>query len=133
MNRRDGFSLIEALVALTVAAVALLAIFELQHQLSAGQRRYETALRAAEGQRDALTLLRDLNPVEQPTGSLPLGGGRGIAWTSTPLGPFRDVRPGPGGTGLHQVRLYRLHVRIVDPAAGGPRAFDLDRLGWRRI
>ena len=36
---RDGFSLIEALVALAIAAMTLTAIFELQQQMIRGQRR----------------------------------------------------------------------------------------------
>ena len=36
---RQGFSLIEALVALAIAAMVLTAIFELQQQMARGQRR----------------------------------------------------------------------------------------------
>ena len=132
MTRRDGFRLIEALVALTIAAVALLAIFELQHQLVDGQRRYEAALRGTERQRDALALLRDLNPVERPQGVLPLAGGGAVSWTATPLGPFRTATPKPAEPSLYQVRLYRLRVRITETDGALNTAFDLDRVGWRK-
>ena len=47
--RRDaGFSLIEALVALIIAAMALAGVLELQRQLADGQQRYEPAPVVAE-------------------------------------------------------------------------------------
>jgi len=53
---RDGFSLVEALVALAVASMALLAVFALQQQLARGQQRHQAALELVRLQRNALAL-----------------------------------------------------------------------------
>jgi prepilin-type N-terminal cleavage/methylation domain-containing protein len=89
---RRGFSLVEALIALIIAALVLMAIFELQRQLSRDQARYEQAIAAADRRRNALVLLRDLNPTERPSGALPLSGGRVIRWTAAPPDPAARQR-----------------------------------------
>ena len=63
---KRGFSLLEALIALAIAAMAFAAIFELQHQLVDGQRRYEAAIAKADVKKNALVLIEDINPDETP-------------------------------------------------------------------
>ena len=128
MSAKAGFSLIEALVALIVAAVSLLAIFELQRQMTRAQARYERAFEDSRRQRNALAMLEHLNPAERPQGVLAEGGGRQMRWTSTPLTPFRPVQ---GRGSRHEVRLYRLHVRLLAADGGVATTFELDRVGWR--
>jgi len=132
MNRRAGFSLVEALIALIIAALVLMAIFELQRQLSQDQARYEEALAAAETRRNALVLLRGINPTERPSGALSLGGGRAMRWTATPIAPARPNVRYPVGRGDHEMRLWRLSVRVDDPRGVAIDRFELDQLGWRR-
>lgn len=132
MSRRGGFSLIEALIALLIAALVLMAIFELQRQLSHDQARYEQALAAAERRRNALVLLQDINPSERPSGSLTLGGGRSVRWSAEPLTPPRINADYPAGAGDYELRLWRLSVRIENAQGAVTDAFPLDRLGWRR-
>ena len=132
MKARSGFSLIEALVALAVAAICLLALFELQRQLTTAERRNEQALAGLALQRDALALLRDINPSERPTGQLPLGQGRRLSWTARPMTETRPNTAYDGGQGAFDLRLYRLRVRLLAADGTELNAFDLDRVGWRR-
>ena len=133
MNARAGFSLIEALVALIVAAMALTAIFELQQQLVRGQLRYERALGLAQLERDALALTRDINPTAAPNGDAPLTGGRTIRWTSTPLSAPQPNLDFPKGPGRYEVRLYRVRVDILDPRRRLLGQLAFERMGWRRL
>ncbi len=133
MSRRAGFSLVEALIALIIAALVLMAIFELQRQLSHDQARYEQALAAADRRRNALVLLRDLNPTERPTGALPLAGGRALRWSATPLTAPRINADYPTGQGDYEMRLWRLDVRIDNAQGVAVDRFQLDRVGWRRM
>ena len=55
-RRREGFSLIEALVALAIAAMTLTAIFELQQQMIRGQRRAADVMEQVAAQENALAL-----------------------------------------------------------------------------
>jgi prepilin-type N-terminal cleavage/methylation domain-containing protein len=130
---RRGFSLVEALIALIIAALVLMAIFELQRQLSGDQARYEQAITAADRRRNALVLLRDVNPTERPNGALPLSGGRVVRWTAAPLTRPRINANYPTGQGDYEMRLWRLSVRIETARGVATDAFPLDRLGWRRL
>lgn len=133
MSHKRGFSLVEALIALIVAAMVLMAIFELQRQLSQDQARYEQAIAAADRRRNALVLLRDINPTASPSGALSLSGGRVVHWTATPLTPPRRNADYPTGQGDYEMRLWRLSVRIDNARGQATDVFELDRLGWRRL
>jgi prepilin-type N-terminal cleavage/methylation domain-containing protein len=132
MKTRSGFSLIEALVALAIAAMCLLALLALQRQLTRAEHRYEQALTGVALQRDALALLRDINPTERPTGQLPLGQGRRLSWTAQPLTGTHSNTAYEGGQGDYDLRLYRLRVRLLAADGTELNSFDLDRVGWRR-
>lgn len=86
-RRARGFSLIEALIALIIAAISLAAVLELQRQLADGQARYQRALELAQLQRDAIVLTEDVNPAERPDGVARLSGGRSLRWRAEPRGP----------------------------------------------
>jgi prepilin-type N-terminal cleavage/methylation domain-containing protein len=133
MRRRSGFSLIEALVALAVAAMALLAIFSLQQQLAEGERRHTRTLELVALQRNALALTQDLNPTAEPRGSLRLAGGQTMSWTTEPrTAPHTNVGL-PVGEGAFEVRLYRVRVDITDARGARLGGLDFDRVGWRRL
>ncbi|HEY5412320.1 MAG TPA: hypothetical protein VIJ94_16495 [Caulobacteraceae bacterium] len=114
-----------------IAAMALLAVFELQHQLADGQRRYEAALALASLQRDAISLTEDLNPMAEPAGEREMAGGRRLIWRASSLTEIRPQLGYPSGAGQFDVRLYRLDVDILDPHGGRIGGVSLDRLGWR--
>jgi len=131
--KRDGFSLIEALVALTVAAMVLLAVLELQHQIADGEAHYERALALAGVQRNAMALTEDINPAEKPAGEIPMAGGRILRWTSTPVTGFRRNVAYPAGNGRFEVRLYRLRVDLYDGQRRPLGTLSFDRVGWRPV
>jgi prepilin-type N-terminal cleavage/methylation domain-containing protein len=132
-SRRRGFSLIEALVALIIAAIALSAALELQRQLADGQRRYQRALTLAGLERDAMALTAEVNPTLQPQGAVALAGGRSLRWTATPrTGP--ELNAGSPGAGRRfELRLYRMGVRIFDADGAVLGQLNFDRVGWRRL
>jgi prepilin-type N-terminal cleavage/methylation domain-containing protein len=133
MTSRRGFSLIEALVALIIAAMALAGVLELQRQLADGQARDQRALDLARLERDAMALTQDLNPTDRPTGEAALAGGRSFSWQAAPLGaPALNAGSRQSGR-AYELRLYRLTIRILG-AAGEPLGqFAYDRVGWRRL
>jgi type II secretory pathway pseudopilin PulG len=128
-----GFSLIEALVALIIAALALAGVLELQRQLADGQRRYEQALMVAGLQRDAIVLLTDVNPTATPQGTVPLTAGRSLRWTSTarsqPTLNTGAIRVGR----RFELRLYRVQATIVDRDGATLGFLAFDRVGWRKL
>ncbi len=132
-SRRGGFSLIEALVALTIAAITLTAVFELQSQLVRSQERASRVIEQVAAQENALALLRDLNPMETPQGEIVIPDGDTIRWTSEPLGQPRLNTGFPTGDGLYQVQRHAVTVTIERArGAASPPPMTFDRLGYRR-
>jgi prepilin-type N-terminal cleavage/methylation domain-containing protein len=130
---RQGFSLIEALVALAIAAMVLTAIFELQQQMARGQRRAADALEQVAAQENALALTRDVNPMEQPEGVIELPDGDVVRWTSTPKTEPRTNAGFPTGDGAFQVQLFTLTVQVERRNGRSPAPLVFDRMGWRRM
>ena len=132
-SSREGFSLIEALVALAIASMTLMAIFELQMQMARGQERAALAVEQVAVQENALALMRRVNPMETPQGSLDLSGGDRLNWTSEPLGQPRSNVGFPAGEGLYEVQLYRLTVNLERAEGRAPAPLVFERLGWRQV
>ena len=130
---RAGFSLIEALVALIIAAMALSAALVLQQQLADGQRRYQQALTTAALERDAMALTADLNPTAQPTGEAALAGGSSVRWAATPRSaPMLNAGSARAGRRF-ELRLYRVVVQVVDNHNAVVGQLNFDRVGWRKL
>ncbi|NBB63525.1 prepilin-type N-terminal cleavage/methylation domain-containing protein [Pseudomonas sp. ODNR1LW] len=130
---RGGFSLIEALIALTIAAITLTAIFELQQQMARGQRRATDVMEQVAAQENALALIRDLNPMEQPEGSIELPEGDTIRWSATPKTQVQRNAGFPIGDGLFDVQLFTVTVEVNRRNGRSPAPLVVDRLGWRRV
>lgn len=130
---RDGFSLIEALIALTIAAMTLTAIFELQQQMTRGQRRAVDVMEQVGAQENALALTRDLNPMEQPEGSIALPDGDTVRWSATPKTGVQRNAGFPIGDGLFDVQLFTVTVQVERRNGRSPAPLVIDRLGWRRV
>lgn len=128
-----GFSLIEALVALIIAAMALASVLELQRQLADGQARYQRALDLAAYEHNAIALTASMNPTDQPRGEAPLAAGRSLRWQADPIGP-PAINSGSRTAGRRfELQLYRLSIWIFD-ARGAPLGqFAYDRVGWRKL
>ena len=132
-RRRAGFSLIEALVALLVAALVLGAIFELQVQMVRGQQRATDALDQVRAQENAIALMRSVNPMAEPEGQISLEGGDVIRWSAAPKTAARRNAGFPTGDGQFDVQMFTLTVEVqrADGRSPGPLVFD--RVGWRRL
>lgn len=132
-GRRQGFSLVEALVALAVAALTLGAIFELQVQMARGQARAAAVLDQVAAQESALVLLRDHNFMVEPAGERALGDDLTVRWTAMPIGQPR-VNVGIGtGDGLFEVQRFRVRVEIAGAPGRSPPPMEFERVGWRRL
>ena len=130
---RDGFSLIEALVALAIASMTLMAIFELQIQMARSQQRAALAIEQVAVQENALALTRSLNPMEQPQGRIELPGGDTIIWSAEPKTEPRLNAGFPEGDGAFEVQLYQVTVAVERVRGRPPAPLVFDRLGWRRL
>jgi general secretion pathway protein I len=131
--RRSGFSLIEALVALTIAALVLGAIFELQIQMARGQQRAIDVIEQVVAQENALALTQDINPMAMPEGQIVLPGGDTVRWSSTPKGEPVINAGFPFGDGQFSVQLFTVTVEIERLGGRSPAPMVIGRLGWQRL
>ncbi|WP_427791016.1 PulJ/GspJ family protein [Brevundimonas diminuta] len=130
---RGGFSLIEALVALAIASMTLMAIFELQIQMARSQQRASEAIEQVASQENALALTRQLNPMAQPHGRIELPDGDVIVWEAEPKTAPRINAGFPAGDGSYEVQLYRVTVGVERRRGRSPAPLVFDRVGWRRV
>lgn len=131
MRRRvAGFTMMEALVALAIASVSFAVLFDLLHQLVDGQRRNEQTLRRAELQRNALVLLRDVNPQTEPTGEVELPPNLHLRWSSEAVTDGQTMAGYSRGSSTYYVQLYRIDAEVADAQGRVVQAFSVERLGW---
>lgn len=130
---RAGFSLIEALVALLIAALVLGAIFELQIQMVRGQQRAADAMDQVRAQENAVALMRSVNPMLEPEGQIELTGGDTIRWhASAKTLPKRNAGF-PNGDGRFEIQLFTVTIEVQRPKGRSPGPLVFDRVGWRRL
>jgi prepilin-type N-terminal cleavage/methylation domain-containing protein len=130
---RAGFSLIEALIALAIAAMMMTALFQLQIQMARGQARAISVLEQVTAQENAIALTRDLNPMHEPEGEIQLPDGDTILWSATPRSQPQINVGFPTGSGQFEVRLYTVTVEIRHRDGRPVSPLEFDRMGWRRL
>ncbi|MDB5451942.1 MAG: hypothetical protein JWO33_520 [Caulobacteraceae bacterium] len=130
MRRVAGFTLLEALVALAIAALCLIPLMTLQRTYIDGQRRHEAALLRTEVQRNALTLLREVNPTDEPEGQRVLPPDLTVSWTATPISDLKTSTGVPTGDGPFSVQLYRLDAQVTRGDQKVVPDFSVERVGW---
>ena len=129
---RSGFSLIEALVSLVIAAVLLLSVYEVHQAVVQAQLRSQRALILADTQRNVLTHLEDLNPMAQADGERTLANGAILSWRSVPVGDERPSVLSNGLPGAYTVQLFDVTARVESGDGRPLAALTVQRLGWRQ-
>jgi type II secretory pathway pseudopilin PulG len=130
MKRVAGFSLLEALVALAIAALCLIPLMSLQRTYIDGQRRHEAALQRAEIQKNALTIVRQINPTDEPEGQAVLAPDLTVSWTATEISDLKTSTGVPSGDGQYQVQLYRVDISVSRGSQKVVPDFSVERVGW---
>ena len=123
-----GFTLLEAIVAMVVMATALLALYSWLSTSTLGLRRAQAQAQALEDARTALTLVEDVNPMQDPQGQRdapPLT----VRWQSRAL---TDRRAGVSRAGLPTQFDFILYEMDVEVLRNGTqvRQFSFRKAGW---
>ena len=133
MNRRLGFGLLEAIVALALLAGTGLALLSwIQQSLQSATRMRHTE-QEARLLLTAQALVELVNPAEQAEGSLQARG-INVSWQSQALEPpRRNATFSEGAPGPWQVGLYRLAVKARDDELAVSISFLQFRTGLKRL
>lgn len=127
-----GFTLLEAIVAVTIIGMTMIPImsFLSQAALQLGAAAQSNARNTTT--QDVLAFMETVNPLIQATGTSAFGD-IGVSWTSEPLvEPNLQVRPGVGLSSF-SVGFYKVNVRVSRGAQDPWFEFDLRKVGYRRI
>ena len=126
-----GFSLLEAIVALTILATAGLALFAAMSQSVQMVARAENARLADSAVRNAVAWMETVNPMETPQGEQRIGEVT-LRWSAQLVEPERDAMTGYLEPGLYRLGLY--DVRLELEQDGRPLADTvLRRVGYRQV
>lgn len=102
-------------MALVIFSMVAMSLYAWQHvNLYAIGRAQEHARKDALV-RAALAVIDQVNPMQKPEGSRPLGDYQ-VQWSSRALGPVRHGVTALGVPDIFDVRLYLLDVKVVDGA-----------------
>lgn len=131
VQSKAGFTLMEALVALAIAATTLAAVMGIQQELINAQRQNDRILKTSNMERDALALVKDINPASTPEGEIELPPNLMVRWTSEPVSDDKLTAGFPRGDGNYTATLYSVTVTVQDGAGKDMiPAFTVERVGW---
>jgi general secretion pathway protein I len=126
-----GFTLLEAIVALAVMAMALIPMVAFVSQSANELQRAGESNERSFVMQSALALMDPINPMTEAQGTLPLDRNITMMWESQPI-----VEPNPGiqvGSGLPAYRLgfYKVHVSLVRDRETW-FDFDMRKVGYEK-
>ena len=127
-SRQQGFSLLEAIVALTIMATCLLALYAWLSTNTLALNHVRTNALALTDARAAMAFVETVNPMSEPTGKRELPPLE-VRWTSRPLTDLRLGMSPAGGATPFDFRLYELDVEVLRDARL-VRTFTLRKTGW---
>ena len=127
-----GFTLLEAIVALTVMAMALIPLVTFIAQSSDQLMRAGEANERSLVTQSALALMDPVNPMAQPEGTLPLDDEVSVSWRTTAIAP-----PTEGaliGTQLNGFRIGFYGVTVMVSRGNEPWFdFTLRKVGYQNM
>ncbi len=133
LKAQAGFSLLEAIVALTLLAVAGLALFSWINASFDSLSRADAAQARAQAQSNALAYIQTVNPMLRPSGETKLGS-LTVRWRSEEIGPkVKPSEDSPDGTGNFIVALYDIELTMTDLPRVPAFTAKVSQLGFERF
>ena len=111
-HRAQGFSLLEAMVALTLFVVVAGSLYQWLDRSLAGAARAEAHAQRLVHARNALAWAETLNPMAEPRGRVELGE-LVIEWQAEPATEILEGAGQGQGISLYRTALYRLKLSVV--------------------
>jgi general secretion pathway protein I len=130
-KRQQGFSLLEAIVAMVLVATTGMALFAWINTNLISLGRAHAVTERAEAITNALAYMEHVNPAEQPEGRVTLGQLE-LEWQSKIIEPLKDGANHPMGLSDYQVGLYDMQVELQQEQKQ-LATFVLRQVGYRQV
>lgn len=127
----NGFTLLEAIVALVVFSMGAMALYGWlsTNIITLDRIRQRQEIEAA--MLSALDMVRRTNPMEIPSAQRQAGNLQ-VVWTSVPVEPIRPNAHRDGMPGIFNVGLYDANVRVLRDGRQ-LHAFKVRQVGWKQV
>jgi len=127
-----GFSLLEAIVALTIFSICAMALYAWMSVNQTALIRIQAHDASVRDGRAALAALELVNPMEEPEGNRTLPGGLEVRWSSSEIVPRAPGTGAGGGQLVFDVALYELDVAALRKGREVAH-FKVRRAGWETV
>ena len=128
-----GFTLLEAIVALAIMALALIPLVTYIAQAADSLQRAGESNDRSVAMQAALALMDPVNPLAEPQGQLPIDDTVSVEWHSDiAVPPNTGVLVG-GGLANFRIGFYTMHVTLSRTNEPSWFSFDLRKVGYERI
>ena len=124
-----GFSLLEAIVALTIFSLCAMALYAWMSVNQTTLVRVQARDAAVRDGRAALAALELVNPMADPSGRRALPGGLEVRWEIVPRAPGTGAA---GGMLVFDMALYEMQVSALRQGRV-VAAFTVRRAGWETV
>lgn len=110
--KHQGFTLLEAVVALVLIATAGMALLDWVNNNLMNLNRVQTLQQRNEAIRSALVFMESVNPLEHPEGNQTIGVYT-FSWQSQPIESPKDGVSFTGDVGFYQLGLFDVQMTIT--------------------
>jgi general secretion pathway protein I len=129
---QQGFTLIEAIVAMVLVATTGMALFSWINSNLITLNRVQEANAESAATSNVVDYLSTVNPMITPEGEAKLGDYQ-VRWKATISDEPRDGAGYPYGTSLYQLALYQTQVQVQKPDGQAWFDFTLQQVGYKQV
>lgn len=129
--RQQGFTLLEAIVALTLIALGGAALFSWINTNLISLARVKEANARSLATNNVIELMQTVNPMLEPKGQRDMGG-YSIEWNAVAVRAPQDGSAYPRGMSLFRLGLFDNHIRVMQNSTEW-FALDLRQVGYHRV